>query len=91
MLLQKMFKPITERGRHENSKLNAQRVWMHKLSEMKRRFIRIIVQVAKIDDDAAILGSLNVAGVRLTIRQGRIEGSSGDINAGDVALTKFGN
>jgi translocation and assembly module TamB len=46
------------------------------------------LQVAKIETDAAILGSLNVAGVRLTIRQGRIEGTSGDINAGNVALTK---
>lgn len=46
------------------------------------------VQVAKVETDAAILGRLNVAGVRLTIRQGRIEGSSGDINAGTVTLVK---
>jgi len=46
------------------------------------------VQVARLETDAAILGSLNVGGVRLTIRQGRIEGSSGDINAGSVALSK---
>jgi hypothetical protein len=46
------------------------------------------LQVAKLETDAAILGSLNVAGVRLTIRQGRIEGTSGDINAGKIALTK---
>ncbi|HEV8158491.1 MAG TPA: translocation/assembly module TamB domain-containing protein [Pyrinomonadaceae bacterium] len=46
------------------------------------------LQVAKVETDAAILGSLNVAGVRLTIRQGRIEATSGDINAGNVALTK---
>lgn len=46
------------------------------------------VQVAKIETNAAILGSLNIAGVRLTIRQGVIEGSSADIDAGNVALTK---
>ena len=46
------------------------------------------LQIAKVETDAAILGSLNVGGVRLTIRQGRIEASSGDINAGNVALTK---
>ena len=46
------------------------------------------LKVAKVTTDAAILGSLNVAGVRLTIREGRIEGTSGDINAGRVALTK---
>jgi len=46
------------------------------------------LQVAKLETDAAILGSLNVAGVRLTIRQGRIEATSGDINAGNIALTK---
>ncbi len=45
------------------------------------------LQVAKVETDAAILGSINVAGVRLTIRQGRIEATSGDINAGNVALT----
>ncbi|MCA1622425.1 MAG: translocation/assembly module TamB domain-containing protein [Acidobacteria bacterium] len=46
------------------------------------------LQVAKLETDAAILGTLNVAGVRLSIRQGRIEGTSGDINAGNVVLTK---
>ncbi len=46
------------------------------------------LQVARVETDAAILGSINVAGVRLTIRQGRIEATSGDINAGNVALTK---
>ncbi len=45
-------------------------------------------QVAKITTDAAILGSLNVAGLRLTIKQGTIEARSGDINAGNVVLTK---
>ena len=46
------------------------------------------LKIAKLETDAAVLGSLNVAGVRLTVRQGTIEGTSGDINAGNVALTK---
>ena len=45
-------------------------------------------KVARIENDAAILGSINVAGVRLQIREGRVEARSGDINAGDVTLTK---
>ncbi len=46
------------------------------------------VQIAKVNTEAAILGNLNIAGVRLTVRQGRIEGTTGDFNAGDVFLTK---
>jgi len=46
------------------------------------------LKVAKVETNAAILGTLNIAGVRLTVRQGRIEGSSGDINAGNVTLVK---
>ena len=46
------------------------------------------LRVAKIEAGGAILGSLNIAGVRLTIRQGRIEGTSKDIYAGTVALAK---
>lgn len=46
------------------------------------------VQIAKLETDAAVLGSLNVAGVRLTIRRGVIEGTSGDIDAGNVTLAK---
>lgn len=49
------------------------------------------LQVAKIDAGAAVLGSLNIAGVRLTIRQGRIEGRSNDIDAGTVTLKKSGS
>ncbi len=45
------------------------------------------LRIAKIETDAAILGSLNIAGVRLTIREGRIEARSGDIDAGNIALT----
>jgi translocation and assembly module TamB len=46
------------------------------------------LKVAKIETDSAVLGSLNIAGVRLTIRQGVIEGTSGEIDAGNVTLTK---
>ena len=46
------------------------------------------MRVAKIDTGSAVLGSLNIAGVRLTIRRGTIEGRSDDIDAGDIALTK---
>lgn len=46
------------------------------------------LRVAKIDTGAAVLGSLNIAGVRLTIKSGTVEARSDDIDAGDVALTK---
>lgn len=46
------------------------------------------LRVATVDAGAATLGSLNIAGVRLTIRQGRVEGSSKDIDAGTVMLKK---
>lgn len=46
------------------------------------------LRVAKIDAGSAILGSLNIAGVRLTVRQGRVEGTSQDIDAGTVTLAK---
>jgi translocation and assembly module TamB len=49
------------------------------------------LKVAKLETNAAVLGTLNVAGVRLTIRQGRVEGTSGDIDAGNVTLTKNAN
>ncbi len=45
-------------------------------------------RVAKIDAGAAVLGSLNIGGVRVTIRQGRVEARSNDIDAGNVALKK---
>lgn len=45
------------------------------------------VRVARLATDSAIIGSLNIAGVRLTMREGRIEGASNDINLGDVKLT----
>ncbi|MBX3287851.1 MAG: translocation/assembly module TamB domain-containing protein [Acidobacteria bacterium] len=43
-------------------------------------------RIAKLETGGAILGSLNVAGVRLTIRQGRVEVRSEDIDAGTVQL-----
>jgi len=46
------------------------------------------MRVAKIDAGSAVLGSLNIGGVRLTVRQGRVEARSNDIDAGNVALTK---
>lgn len=49
------------------------------------------IRVARIDAGGAILGSINVAGVRLTIRQGLIEGTTADIDAGDVELAKSEN
>jgi translocation and assembly module TamB len=47
-----------------------------------------MVHAAKIEAGGAVLGSINVAGVRLTIRQGVITGTSGDIDAGNIALNK---
>ncbi|MFZ1701642.1 MAG: translocation/assembly module TamB domain-containing protein [Pyrinomonadaceae bacterium] len=45
-------------------------------------------RVAKIDAGAAVLGSLNIGGVRLTVRKGRVEARSNDIDAGNVAIKK---
>lgn len=44
------------------------------------------LRVAKVENDAVALGTLNVGGVRLTIRQGRVEGRSNDIDAGTVSI-----
>ena len=46
------------------------------------------MRVAKIDAGSAVLGSLNIGGVRLTVRQGRVEARSNDIDAGIVTLAK---
>src|ERR1043166_8397681 len=46
------------------------------------------VHVASIDSDSAVLGSINVGGVRMTIVQGRVEAKSDDIDAGNVTLKK---
>ncbi|MEO8041387.1 MAG: translocation/assembly module TamB domain-containing protein, partial [Acidobacteriota bacterium] len=48
------------------------------------------VRVARVDTSAATLGSLNIGGVRLTIRQGTIQGRSNDVEAGTVSLNKTG-
>src|SRR5690606_32748562 len=44
------------------------------------------VQMASAEAGGAILGSMNIAGVRLTIRSGRVEAVSQDIDAGTVQL-----
>ena len=46
------------------------------------------LRVASIDKDAVLLGRLNIGGVRLSIRQGRVEARSNDIDAGTVKLKK---
>lgn len=46
------------------------------------------LQVGGVETEQVVLGNLNIAGVRLKIVEGRIEGSSGDINAGNVTLNK---
>jgi translocation and assembly module TamB len=45
-------------------------------------------RVARIDTGSAVLGSLNIAGVRLTIQRGTVQGTSNDIDAGNIALSK---
>jgi translocation and assembly module TamB len=44
------------------------------------------VQVGEASAFGAQTGSINIAGVRLAIRKGRVEGSTDDINAGNVTL-----
>lgn len=44
------------------------------------------LRIAQIDGGGAVLGDLNIAGVRLTIRQGTVSGTSNDIDAGTVTL-----
>lgn len=46
------------------------------------------LQIARIEGGGAVLGSLNIGGVRLTVREGRVEGTTDDIDAGDVVLSK---
>jgi translocation and assembly module TamB len=45
-------------------------------------------RVASISVSGATLGNLNIAGVRLTIRQGTVTGTSNDVDAGDVTIAK---
>ena len=50
------------------------------------------LQIGGVSSAQATLGSINIAGVRLKIVDGgRIEGSTSDINAGNVALAKSGS
>jgi translocation and assembly module TamB len=49
------------------------------------------LRVGSVAASTAKVGALNIAGVRLSIyKGGRVEGSSGDINAGTVAIAKSG-
>lgn len=45
-------------------------------------------RIARLDTDAAVLGSFNIGGVRMTVRRGLIEATSDDVNAGDVAVKR---
>ncbi|HEX8735334.1 MAG TPA: translocation/assembly module TamB domain-containing protein, partial [Pyrinomonadaceae bacterium] len=49
------------------------------------------LQVGSLTTNQAVIGSLNIAGVRLSIREGRVEGTSGDIDAGNINLKNQGN
>ncbi|OLE51375.1 MAG: hypothetical protein AUG51_23015 [Acidobacteria bacterium 13_1_20CM_3_53_8] len=46
------------------------------------------LRVGSVNAGGAQTGSLNIAGVRLAILNGRVEGSSGDVNAGTVTVAK---
>ena len=45
-------------------------------------------RIASVRVTGAELGSLNIAGVRLSIRKGTLTGTSNDVDAGDITLTK---
>ena len=45
-------------------------------------------RIASLSAAGATLGSLNIAGVRLTIRQGVVSGTSNDFDAGGITLAK---
>ncbi len=45
-------------------------------------------RVAKLDVGAATLGTLNIGGIRVSIRQGYVEVKTNDVDAGKVALKK---
>ncbi len=44
------------------------------------------VRIARVQTDSAILANLNIAGVRLTVRDGIIAGTTADFDAGDIDL-----
>lgn len=46
------------------------------------------LRVGGVSASGATIGSLNIAGVRLSIRGGRVEGRSGDINAGNIQVAQ---
>ncbi len=46
------------------------------------------VRVGKIVADGAVLGNLNIAGIRLTVKQGRIVGETDSLSASNINLTK---
>ncbi|MFV0388745.1 MAG: translocation/assembly module TamB domain-containing protein [Pyrinomonadaceae bacterium] len=48
------------------------------------------LKVAKISSNAAVLANLNIGGVRLSVRNGYIEGATDDFDAGDVDLVQNG-
>jgi translocation and assembly module TamB len=45
-------------------------------------------RVAKIDADAAVFGSMNIGGVRMTVRRGLVQVTTNDVDAGDVAIKR---
>lgn len=45
-------------------------------------------RVAKLDVGSATLGSLNIGGIRVSIRQGYVEARTNDVDAGNIALKK---
>ncbi len=48
------------------------------------------LRIAKIDSNAAVLQNLNIGGVRISIRDGIIEGTTDDFDAGDIDLKENG-
>ena len=48
-------------------------------------------RVASIDADAAVIGSLNIGGVRITAYNGHVEARSDDFEAGNIELKKTGS
>ncbi|MDH3492127.1 MAG: hypothetical protein OEM82_01140, partial [Acidobacteriota bacterium] len=48
------------------------------------------VRIARVEASSAVLSNLNIAGVRLTVRDGIIEGETADFDAGDIDLKENG-
>lgn len=49
-----------------------------------------VMRIARVETDSAVLANLNIAGVRLTVRQGVIEGTTADFEPGTVDLKEHG-